>query len=383
MRTLLEDVFIVENLRVINEGKTSGPMVIEGTFQRADEENNNKRIYSKALLEREMKKLVPAISERRLMGELDHPQHDSVKLNNVSHLITGLRMEGKEVVGRAEILNTPAGKVAQALIEGGVKVGISSRGLGTLSEDENGKRHVNEDFQLVTWDLVADPSTRGAYPGLTESTVIQDIIDTTLPDAQKLKNFGTLLRSKLDEQRIKEARKDEDFKDVARAGGKLAKKVAKRVGKISTGIGREASRSAKKAKLGKKLTKAAGAVTKAAGAVAKTAGGAVRGAYQGAFKDHTELARYLRAKLDEIKSPTRHGSAIHKQTKKRGGSDFDANIDSETASLRRADRIAAARKERGSRRAKHFDRTGTEARRDARLSQAGKAQSGNRAKLEP
>jgi len=200
MRSLLEDVFIVENLRVISEAKgKGGPMIIEGTFQRADEENNNKRIYSKALLEREMKKLAPMVAERRLLGELDHPQHDSVKLNNVSHLVTNLRMEGKEVVGRAEILNTPAGKVAQALIEGGVKVGISSRGLGTLSEDENGKRHVNDDFQLVTWDLVADPSTRGAFPGLTESTQIQDIIEKTLPDAKKLQNFGTLLRNKLDE----------------------------------------------------------------------------------------------------------------------------------------------------------------------------------------
>ena len=194
---LLEDTFIIENLQVINEGAGSGPMKIRGCFQRADEANNNKRIYSKTLLDREITKLAESISERRLMGELDHPQHDSVKLSNVSHLITGLKMKGTEVIGEAEILDTPSGKVAKALIEGGVKVGISSRGMGTVSEDLDGTRHVNEDFRLITWDLVADPSTRGAYPDLTESTQIQEIIDRVYPEAQKVKNFTTLLKEEL------------------------------------------------------------------------------------------------------------------------------------------------------------------------------------------
>ena len=203
---LLEDVFIVENLQILTEGKT-GPMRVRGVFQRADEENNNKRVYGKPLLEREVNKLAEAITERRLMGELDHPQHDSVKLSNVSHLITGLNMKGNEVIGEAEILDTPAGKVAQALIRGGVKVGISSRGMGTVSEDVHGKRHVNEDFRLITWDLVADPSTRGAYPGLTESTQIQEIIDKVLPEAHKVKNFTTLLKESLNEGKTKQSSK--------------------------------------------------------------------------------------------------------------------------------------------------------------------------------
>jgi hypothetical protein len=194
---LLEDVFIIENLQVINEGRGSGLMKISGCFQRADEANNNKRIYRKPLLEREITKLATAMTERRLMGELDHPQHDSVKLSNVSHLITGLSMKGCEVIGEAEILNTPAGKVAQALIEAGVKIGISSRGMGTVTEELDGKRYVNEDFKLITWDIVADPSTRGAYPGLTESTQIQEIIDRVYPEAQKVKNFTTLLKEEL------------------------------------------------------------------------------------------------------------------------------------------------------------------------------------------
>ena len=194
---LLEDVFIIENLQVLNEGGGTGPMKIRGCFQRADEANNNKRIYKKPLLEREITKLAESITERRLMGELDHPQNDSVRLSNVSHLITGLNMKGNEVIGEAEILDTPSGKVAKALIEGGVKVGISSRGMGTVTEELDGKRYVNEDFKLITWDLVADPSTRGAYPGLTESTQIQEIIDTVYPEAQKVKNFTTLLKEEL------------------------------------------------------------------------------------------------------------------------------------------------------------------------------------------
>ena len=198
---LLEDVFIIENLQVINEGAGTGPMKIRGCFQRADEENNNKRIYKKPLLEREITKLSNAMSERRLMGELDHPQHDSVRLSNVSHLITGLNMKGNEVIGEAEILDTPSGKVAKALIDGGVKIGISSRGMGTVTEETDGKRYVNEDFKLITWDIVADPSTRGAFPGLTESTQIQEIIDTVYPEAQKVKNFTTLLKEELNSKK--------------------------------------------------------------------------------------------------------------------------------------------------------------------------------------
>ena len=196
---LLEDVFIINNLKVLNEGK-AGPMKIGGTFQRADEENNNKRIYPKSLLMREVTKLEEAMKNRRLMGELDHPKQDSVSLSNVSHLVTSLKMEGNELVGEAEILNTPMGKVAQALIEGGVQIGISSRGMGTLSEGQDGKRYVNEDFRLVTWDIVADPSTRGAFPALSESVsnvnslLVEEIMGEVLPRVTKQKVFSTLLR---------------------------------------------------------------------------------------------------------------------------------------------------------------------------------------------
>ena len=193
---LLQDTFIIENLQVLSEAKNDGKMRVAGIFGRCNEKNNNGRIYPTAVLEGQLKKIQPMISERRLCGELDHPQNDSVKLSNASHLITKLEMKGDELIGEAEILNTPAGLTAQALVKGGVKIGISSRGMGTLSEDQNGDKIVNEDFRLVTFDLVADPSTRGAYPGLSESTESQ-FVRETVDKLQKEQNFVTMLEAKM------------------------------------------------------------------------------------------------------------------------------------------------------------------------------------------
>mgnify|MGYP003148025054 CR=1 FL=1 len=200
----ITDTFIIEELKVLEESKQTGTMKIAGIFQRADAPNHNKRIYEKKLLIREMNRLDEAISERRLMGELDHPTHDAVKLGNVSHLITKLQMRGSEMIGEAEILNTPCGQVAQALIKGGVKLGISSRGMGSLSETGEGLSKVNSDFKLVTFDLVADPSTKGAFPGLvseaTDSQFISDTIESTYNKAFSEKVFLTMLRKELNKK---------------------------------------------------------------------------------------------------------------------------------------------------------------------------------------
>ena len=196
----ITDTFIIEDMQVLEESKANGTMKIKGIFQRADSPNHNKRIYEKTLLVREMKRLDEAIKERRLMGELDHPTHDAVKLGNVSHLVTHLRMNGNEMIGEAEILNTPCGQVAQALIKGGVKLGISSRGMGSLTE-KGDYSMVNDDFKLVTFDLVADPSTKGAFPGLVNEGVDSDFIDTTIRETYDKvlseKIFVTMLRNKL------------------------------------------------------------------------------------------------------------------------------------------------------------------------------------------
>ena len=201
---ILTDTFIVENAELITEqrgGKST--RILRGIFGRCDEKNNNGRVYSKPLLEREVNRIADAMTERRLMGELDHPSHDAVKLSNVSHLITNLSFKGNELVGECELLDTPSGKVAQALVEGGVKVGISSRGMGTLSEQADGTKTVNEDFKLVTFDLVADPSTRGAFPGISESTqssLVEEIVKDTLDKAAKEKIFTTMLKTKIREK---------------------------------------------------------------------------------------------------------------------------------------------------------------------------------------
>ena len=196
---IIQDVFILNNLRVLNEGRGGTKMIIEGCFQRADEINNNKRTYPQKILAESVKNLQGSINERMLVGEIDHPEYETVKLSKASHLITGLRMEGKEVVGRAEILSTPAGSVVKSLINDGVKIGISSRGVGTLSENSDGTKTVNEDYKCLTYDIVADPSTRGAFPGLSESTKVQGIVESTMKKTLGEKIFVQMLKSKLDE----------------------------------------------------------------------------------------------------------------------------------------------------------------------------------------
>jgi len=197
----ITDTFIIENLEVLEESKSNGTMKIKGIFQRADTPNHNNRIYERKLLVRELDRLTESITERRLMGELDHPTHDAVKLQNVSHLITSLNMNGNEMIGEAEILNTPAGQVAQALIKGGVKLGISSRGMGSLKEGPEGHALVNPDFKLVTFDLVADPSTKGAFPGLVneskDSKFIEDTCRDTYDKALSERIFIKMLKNKL------------------------------------------------------------------------------------------------------------------------------------------------------------------------------------------
>ena len=210
---LITDVHSVSNLQLIEEAssKNNHRPKVRGLFQRADEANQNKRVYPKTILESQVKKLQPLIAERRLCGELDHPQNDTVKLTNASHLVTKLWMEGSEVMGEAEILNTPNGKVAQALISDGVKIGISSRGLGTLSEDHmSGQKTVNEDYNLVTFDLVADPSTRGAYPTLAEGRILEEArYERTLKEAVEERVFITMLKNRLVESAKPEKKKRE------------------------------------------------------------------------------------------------------------------------------------------------------------------------------
>lgn len=223
---LITDTRLLDNLEILSEAKDpqgKATMRVRGVFQRADEVNNNKRRYSKKIMEREVKNLQEMISNSQLCGELDHPTYDIVKLSNASHQITALYMEGNDVIGEAKILSTPAGQVAQALIKDGVKIGISSRGLGTLSEGKDGIAEVNNDFKMVTFDLVADPSTRGAFPGLTESKKTRQLIESTMKTAYGNKIFIEVLRREIDKE-LHESKLSSGERDAARAN-KLIKRA--------------------------------------------------------------------------------------------------------------------------------------------------------------
>jgi len=201
---LLIDHFRLDPIQIVSESRESGTMKIRGIFGRAEEFNNNNRRYPKIIMEREVTKLMPLVKENRLLGELDHPDTPTVKLTNASHMITNLYWQGNVLIGESQLLNTPAGKVAQQLVKDGVRIGVSSRGLGSLKPctDAPGKFEVNEDYRAVTFDLVADPSTKGAYPSLVNESVL---IEKTRKEALKNKVFMNLLESKLSqlkEQRI-------------------------------------------------------------------------------------------------------------------------------------------------------------------------------------
>jgi len=144
------------------EMNESGEYILAGVMQRADAENGNGRIYPLDILEREVENYKKLVRDSRALGELDHPDSPIVELKNASHIVTFIEMRGKDVLGKIKILDTPAGRTAKELLRGGVKLGISSRGLGSTRQ-QSGKTVVQEDFQLVCFDLVSEPSTTGAF----------------------------------------------------------------------------------------------------------------------------------------------------------------------------------------------------------------------------
>ena len=140
----------------------AGNLLVEGVLATAEVQNGNGRYYAKSLWEREMDKYKELIEQRRSMGELDHPESSVVNLKNVSHLISEYWWDGDNVMGKIEILPTPAGNILKELIKHGVTVGVSSRGMGSL-EQRNGMMEVQDDFELLCWDFVSTPSNPGSY----------------------------------------------------------------------------------------------------------------------------------------------------------------------------------------------------------------------------
>jgi hypothetical protein len=162
---LIEHFNLKVDEKLITESrKLGGKLILEGVIQRANAKNQNGRVYPKHILERELKKYIEGpIRERRAFGELDHPESQIVNLKNVSHNITDIWWNGDDVYGRIEILDTPSGQIAKAIIEAGCSLGISSRGMGSVQTLGEGTVEVQDDLSMVCFDLVSEPSTQGAF----------------------------------------------------------------------------------------------------------------------------------------------------------------------------------------------------------------------------
>lgn len=167
--------------------------VIEGIFAQAENKNRNGRIYPKVVMEKAIKEYdEKQIKSRRAVGELNHPDGPTVNLDKVSHLITELKMEGNDVVGKARILDTPMGMVVKGLLDGEVQLGVSTRGMGSL-ENRNGVMYVKEDFMLNTIDIVQDPSAPAAFVnGIMEG--VEWIWDNGVIKPQEIERMETEIR---------------------------------------------------------------------------------------------------------------------------------------------------------------------------------------------
>tara|TARA_B100000676_G_scaffold302504_1_gene351570 strand:- start:247 stop:870 length:624 start_codon:yes stop_codon:yes gene_type:complete len=194
-------------IEYIVEGKGK-QQYIKGVFMQSDVKNQNGRIYPFPVLQREVKNYNKKfVNEGRALGELGHPMGPTINLDRVSHLITELVEDGKNFVGKAKIMDTPNGKIVKNLLESGVKLGVSSRGLGTVKTNKAGVNEVQKDFVLSTVDIVADPSAPAAFvngimegkeftaTGEVEDYIKKDVHSTHSKelDAKKLEIFEKFL----------------------------------------------------------------------------------------------------------------------------------------------------------------------------------------------
>ena len=141
-----------------------GKLVVKGVLQRAEAKNQNGRVYPKELLMREAKKYTENfIQQKRALGELDHPDSSVVNLQNASHNVLEMHFNGNDLVGTVEVLGTPSGNILKELFKSGIKLGISSRGLGSVENIGEGAQEVQPDFELIAFDFVSNPSTHGAF----------------------------------------------------------------------------------------------------------------------------------------------------------------------------------------------------------------------------
>jgi hypothetical protein len=183
-----------DNLSYLVEAKDGKKnVVIEGIFMQAESKNRNGRIYPRDVMENAVNKYVTEqVSRGRAVGELNHPDGPTINLDKVSHRITELHWDGNNVMGKASVLDTPMGQIVKGLVEGGVQLGVSSRGMGTLVQ-KNGVNYVGNDFVLATVDIVQDPSAPQAFVnGIMEG--VEWIWENGILKAQQIEKYETEIK---------------------------------------------------------------------------------------------------------------------------------------------------------------------------------------------
>ncbi len=182
MKLLTEYTTFEYNSDLVREAKDAGgKLLLTGPLQKANTLNQNGRVYPLDVLQREVKNYQKFIDEGRALGELDHPDSSVVSLANVAHCVREAYMDGDTVFGTIEVLDTPKGKILRSLIESGIKIGISSRGVGTTRR-RGDHQQVQDDFQLICWDIVSEPSTPGAF-------VMKEARDLTQEEISQLNTY--------------------------------------------------------------------------------------------------------------------------------------------------------------------------------------------------
>ena len=184
-----------QNIEVITEARKDGGTnhFIEGIFMQSEAKNRNGRIYPRPIMEKAVDKYVTEqVSKNRAVGELNHPEGPTVNLDKVSHKITELNWKGNDVVGKAQILDTPMGNIVKGLLNGGVQLGVSTRGMGSL-EQKNNAMYVKDDFVLNTVDIVQDPSAPTAFVnGIMEG--VEWVWNNGIIEAQVIENMETEIK---------------------------------------------------------------------------------------------------------------------------------------------------------------------------------------------
>jgi len=198
---------LTQDVKYLTESREDGKknVYIEGIFMQADKGNRNGRLYPMKVMESAVGQYQQLIAEKRSLGELGHPPNPQINLNQVSHLITDLRFEGSDIYGKAKILDTPMGKIAKNFIEEGVRLGVSSRGLGSIVE-KNGLNEVQDDFHLATVDIVADPSAPDAFvQGIMESAewILENGVWKTVDVERAQRSIKKASKAQLAEAKLK------------------------------------------------------------------------------------------------------------------------------------------------------------------------------------